>query len=236
MPYCSSCGTEHGLDAQFCPSCGASLESPPESQVSSSAEESATADDGQMENTDSKPSGYASQQTQDVPSADAGIADTVRRRPVLALLVAGVVGASGYFLILDDDGNPDSPDGVVQLNWNAWMDGDADTYAETMHPEGPAWEDVDDDWRDDFGFEPQEGEEIDLEAITIESEEDEEAVVDLEYYYRYSYEDREEYDIEYDDNGWDWIKERHELLRDDEDWRIWSWEIEESEWNVEREG
>lgn len=105
-----------------------------------------------------------------------------------------------------------------------------------MHPEGPAWEDVDDDWRDDFGFEPQEGEEIDLEAITIESEEDEEAVVDLEFYYRLSYEVREEYDIEYDDNEWDWFKEKYELLRDHGDWRIWSWENEESEWIVEREG
>lgn len=49
MPYCPSCGTEHGPDAQFCVYCGASLESLPESQVSSSAEESATADDGQID-------------------------------------------------------------------------------------------------------------------------------------------------------------------------------------------
>jgi hypothetical protein len=202
---CPNCGAAVAGDARFCPECGAALGEPAGSQGGdrkggdtpggrpgqdrrqsasgpADAERTRPAADARPDRQSQQPG--AEVQREQTPSAqprqaapeggrDGGESGGISRRALLAgsAGVLGVAAAGGWYLFLREAG----PVAAARRSWEAWTDGDFETFEQVVHSDSPLRE----NWPQDFGenFGPREGTELTMESRELLEQGETEAVV-----------------------------------------------------------
>jgi hypothetical protein len=202
---CPNCGAAVAGDARFCPECGAALGEPAGSQGGdqkggdtpgrqpdqdrrqsasgpADAERTRPAADARPDRQSQQPG--AEVQREQTPSAqprqaapeggrDGEESGGISRRALLAgsAGVLGVAAAGGWYLFLREAG----PVAAARRSWEAWTDGDFETFEQVVHSDSPLRE----NWPQDFGenFGPREGTELTMESRELLEQGETEAVV-----------------------------------------------------------
>lgn len=154
MYHCNNCGEQVDDGASFCPNCGDTItatpgsqsreSSPPNRQDERQPPQEQTHQQGGQHAPDAQPprsQPQGRQPAQQQPPHEVigqGGDDGIDRRTLLiggGAAAVALAGGGWYFFIRET--YPDSPIGVVKLEWEAWAEGDVETYDEIFHSESP---------------------------------------------------------------------------------------------------
>lgn len=220
MVECPHCGESLTEDAAYCHNCGNEVASDPASEPTdsdtSSASQEPAAGESQPPQSPDSAAGEAAPQADQAATAEADSSGIGRREVIFGGALLGAIGIAWFVFGRDDDGHEAMS--VYEQLWDAWDEGDADTYRNLVHSESPL---RDEGWWDDDAYWEQLGpgpdEDYDTVSREVVTETDSVVIIEEQYAWQHP---------EWDDGC---FTDRYEFRLDDGSWRYYDVEHVEQE-------